>query len=147
MQALDTTEITFQAAVSLSLATLIPKYTNYTVHDLDHFRLDYKDDNTHVLIFHFCDQTVVEFNIDVGKPLFEIVSPNRENEASIVWTTDDFESRAEQLEEDSEPLLFDRAKFQSTLHLMIRKHDATIGISWDTIDAYLQEYCKLQETH
>ena len=85
MQALDTTEITFQASFSLSLTTLIPKYTNYTVHDLDHFRLDYKDDNTHVLIFHFSDQKVVECNINVGKPLFQIVDPNPNNEASIVW--------------------------------------------------------------
>lgn len=61
--------------------------------------------------------------------------------ACVVWSVDDFEHRAKYWEED-EPDKYDRSKFEAALHQMIHKHDATLGISWDTIDFWLDEMCK-----
>jgi hypothetical protein len=91
---------------------------------------------------------------------------------SIVWSVEDFEGRArereidnleddesdlfnedlaEQLHEDfemeipEENMLYDRSKFQDALESMIHHHDCTIGITWETIDYYLDEECKLEK--
>jgi len=37
--------------------------------------------------------------------------------------------------------VYDPDKFQYALEMMIHKHDAGIGITWDTVDIYLDEYC------
>jgi hypothetical protein len=39
---------------------------------------------------------------------------------------------------------YDRTKFELALSNMVRKHDATLGITWDTIDYYLDEYCLIK---
>ncbi len=36
---------------------------------------------------------------------------------------------------------YDHSKFQYALERMIDKHDTSIGITWDTLDFYLDEYC------
>jgi len=70
------------------------------------------------------------------------------NKTTISWGVDDFESRAIEKEEwksenDEIPTLYDRSKFQENLERMIHEHDCNVGISWDTIDVYLETYCKL----
>lgn len=74
---------------------------------------------------------------------------------SVSWSVKDFEDRAKNLEEleaelflddskigvPSEYRVYDRSKFNEALLLMIRNHDANIGISWDVIDVYLNRYC------
>ena len=40
---------------------------------------------------------------------------------------------------------YDPETFEDTLHNMIYRHDASIGITWDTIDYYLDVYCKIKE--
>jgi len=37
---------------------------------------------------------------------------------------------------------FEQYKRES-VKMMIHKHDATLGISWDTIDIYVYNYCEL----
>jgi len=37
--------------------------------------------------------------------------------------------------------IYDPDKFENALYEMMRRHDATIGITWDTVDYYLDEYC------
>lgn len=61
--------------------------------------------------------------------------------ASIVWSVLDFAGRAKDLSENDSSLEFDETKFEDALHEMIRKHDASIGISWETIDFYLMYKC------
>lgn len=73
-----------------------------------------------------------------------------DDEGYIIWSVEDFESAAEAIEENKGdgpdyPKLFDRSKFKEALDRMINKHDCTIGITWDTIDWYLHQYCKLEE--
>lgn len=70
----------------------------------------------------------------------------------IFWSVDDFESQAEynfnelkkyNPEEYSHlsnwEQLYDKAQFSKLLQEMIRKHDATIGITWLTVDDFLQK--------
>jgi hypothetical protein len=69
---------------------------------------------------------------------------------AIYWSTADFELRAETnfefLKEyysdeyktfDSWEQLYDKTKFPKMLKKMIKNHDATVGITWETIDFYL----------
>ena len=60
----------------------------------------------------------------------------------VVWSVDDFESRAIQLEDDNWEQVFDKELFHDALESMIKNHDANIGINWDTIDYYLWNKCK-----
>lgn len=88
-----------------------------------------------------------------------------EDEATITWTVDDVEwtarqeeifqieqagneALAEQLTSDSqlpipnEHRIYDRTKFRETLHMMVDNHDANEGITWTTIESYLDDHCK-----
>jgi hypothetical protein len=69
---------------------------------------------------------------------------------AIYWSTNDFEAQAEhnfnELKKDCPDefkhlenweQLYDKSKFPSELEKMIRQHDATIGITWLTIEEYL----------
>ena len=58
----------------------------------------------------------------------------------IYWSVEDFKSRAVERDKDK----YDESKFEEALDRMIDKHDATMGISWDTIDFYLDEMCLKQ---
>lgn len=71
----------------------------------------------------------------------------------ITWDEEDFEQSAKDLEEwyyareenKDKPVveIYDRSKFTEALYKMIHEHNAEIGISWDTISIYLDEYCKI----
>lgn len=96
--------------------------------------------------------------------LKSVLEKNDSDENSVSWSVTDFEERAIEREldemEDINPelhkkitysethipippqyVLFDRSKFKTALATMIRKHDANNGITWDTIDYYLDEHC------
>lgn len=72
---------------------------------------------------------------------------------SISWSTLDLESKAQELEEvnldngetytEENPQRYDRSKFADALQLMERHHDCELGITWYTVQHYLDEYCKL----
>jgi hypothetical protein len=79
---------------------------------------------------------------------------NQLSKESVTWSFTDFLYRALEKEEykgvvyeltidEAADILqkYDLHKFQAGLERMIDKHDATIGITWDTIDFYLDEYC------
>jgi len=57
---------------------------------------------------------------------------------SVSWEVLDFEGRAMEKGIDN----YDTSKFEYALETMIRKHDATLGITWDTIDHYLDSMCR-----
>jgi len=56
-----------------------------------------------------------------------------EDRIYISWGTDDILQRAEDLE--VEPKI-SKEKAREILQEMERSHDATLGITWDTIDSY-----------
>lgn len=71
----------------------------------------------------------------------------------IEWSIEDFEQRAKELEnantdfETDEQVYipeYDRSKFEQALLDMIHKHDRNLGITWNTIDYYLDEWCKIE---
>jgi len=57
---------------------------------------------------------------------------------SIRWSISDFKQQANNSEN---PEYYDLSKFPSALELMIEEHDADVGINWDTIQSYLDDYC------
>ena len=63
----------------------------------------------------------------------------------ISWCIGDFESHAEHIESNYHDgkKVYDRDSFEHALDRMIDNHDATIGITWDTIGAYLDDHCRL----
>lgn len=74
---------------------------------------------------------------------------------AITWDVLDFEGQAKQNWENQKESsltdeyrnaekwqdVYDESKFQEALEMMIDKHDATIGITWETIDFWLDEVC------
>lgn len=67
------------------------------------------------------------------KEIYELIS--NEDSGFVEWHIDDFIGRAEEQERT-----ISKEKAREALAHMIRKHDAELGISWITIDCYLDEY-------
>jgi len=83
-------------------------------------------------------------------------------QACVVWSVEDFESQAKNRWENfttdtvvngkvawkaSHPNatkmedVYDPEKFEYALHSMVERHDAEYGITWDTVDIYLDDHC------
>ena len=67
---------------------------------------------------------------------------------AIWWSVEDFEHRAACIEADypeTSPL-FDRTKFKDALECMCVEsgEDADYGTTWETVDQYLQDMCRLE---
>jgi len=60
----------------------------------------------------------------------------------ISWSTDDLLSRAIDMEGENWESIYDIAKFTEALENIKSKHDANLGITWDTIDFALNYYCR-----
>lgn len=61
---------------------------------------------------------------------------------SIRWTVEDFEMQARDRADDEWEDVYDRAEFEGALKIMIREHSADLGITWETVNTYLDEYCR-----
>lgn len=61
---------------------------------------------------------------------------------SVKWSIEDFIERAK-----TAGYTISKKKAQEALEHMIRKHDAELGISWITIDCYLDIYGKTSKKH
>ncbi|HAH22480.1 MAG TPA: hypothetical protein DCL77_01720 [Prolixibacteraceae bacterium] len=86
------------------------------------------------------NQGIIWTNKPADDPLLDD-SGEYPKQMSIVWSVDDFEQRAIVHEGYMSPAFYDRNKFSIALHEMCKDHDATIGITWDTIDYYLDKHC------
>ena len=60
---------------------------------------------------------------------------------SVTWSVEDFEGRAEEKKGENWRDFYDETKFEDALESMIHHHDAEYGITWDSIDYYLDEMC------
>lgn len=81
------------------------------------------------------------------KPLLDQLKKSEEEfenwkKRSITWEVADFEDRAEQKYSNTWEENYDKNKFQAVLEKMINNHDTECGITWVTVDYYLDEYCK-----
>ncbi len=81
----------------------------------------------------------VELLESAGVPEF----PEYPDEISIKWGVADFEDRASSREANNRHLKYNRSKFPHALSEMGRLHDCNNGITWDTVDYFLDEYCNL----
>ena len=88
-----------------------------------------------------------DFGIEVGKIEVEqakeiIVNSGR---GLVTYSIADFEGRAKDIIGDNEDNEyapeFDETKFPFALEKMCTNHDMCNGITWETIDFYLMEYC------
>jgi len=62
---------------------------------------------------------------------------------SVTWSINDFVSRASSICETGDWFdEFSEPKMERALKLMIEKHDAEFGITWETVDSYLETYCR-----
>ena len=88
---------------------------------------------------------------ELTKEEVRLVNDYRNGFLGVYWHIDDFEARAIEKEEQDlkeytpRPVLYDRIRFEESLLAMISDHDCNIGITWDTIDYYLNEYCLIEE--
>lgn len=85
-----------------------------------------------------------EINLEMRDGLtakIECLEPGME---SIKWSVKDFKSRAiSNTSEKVWDIYYNEYEFNNALKLMIKNHDANEGISWKTIDYYLEEFCKM----
>lgn len=65
---------------------------------------------------------------------------------SVRWMEEDFEKQAiENYDPFTWEIYYDKSKFKEALEEMIYRHDCQLGITWDTVEYYLEEYCKRSE--
>ena len=60
----------------------------------------------------------------------------------VIWSVRDFQTKAQSNKGDNWNVYYNENKFQEALNVMMNKHDPMYGITWDTIDFYLDEMCK-----
>ena len=83
----------------------------------------------------------------MGTPVFpnlghqEIVERLSHLETVLIWKEEHFEQKAKELEDRAVHSLFDRNKFITALYEMINNHSRDEGISWSTVESYLNEFC------
>lgn len=81
---------------------------------------------------------------DLNLELEQLIEFIKETEdyyySSISWSILDFEGKAKELEKINK-VKYDNSKFKEALFKMVNKHDAEIGITWDTVEFYLDFYC------
>lgn len=80
----------------------------------------------------------IKKEIQVTKSIKEMIIETTKGMSYIGWSVEDFKYQASNQED---PSIYDETKFKDALDIMINKHDASIGITWETIDYYLNEYC------
>ena len=84
----------------------------------------------------------------VGIPVFpnlehkELIDRIAHLETAIIWKVEHFALKAKELEQNSGNKLYDRTLFQKALYEMIKNHNRDEGISWSTVEYYLNAFCK-----
>ena len=72
----------------------------------------------------------------------EVVDNYTPSWKSVSWDVEDFKGMAKQKKGKDWKKFYDKSKFKDALSEMIRKHDAELGITWFTVEFYLDEHCK-----
>ena len=80
----------------------------------------------------------IKKEIEVIKSIKKMIQEKTKGMSYIGWSVEDFKYQASK---QKDPSIYDETKFQNALDIMINKHDAIIGITWETINYYLNEYC------
>jgi hypothetical protein len=114
-----------------------------------------RDNDVEGLIENFedlseCGERDIQIGIEVGKIEVEQAKEIITNSGRglVTYSIYDFEGRSKDLikdleeDEEQETLDFDETKFPFALEKMCTNHDMCNGITWETIDFYLMEYCR-----
>jgi len=84
----------------------------------------------------------------VGTPVFpnlqhqELIDRIVNLETAIIWKVEHFEQKAKEREQKSSNELYDRNRFEKALYEMMKNHNRDEGISWSTVEYYLNTFCK-----
>tara|TARA_R100001377_G_scaffold85310_1_gene71526 strand:+ start:51692 stop:52057 length:366 start_codon:yes stop_codon:yes gene_type:complete len=62
----------------------------------------------------------------------------------VYWSVADFESQAEQNKGKYWRAFYDEKEFYGALESMMSNHDANLGITWHTVETYLDD-CKIAD--
>jgi len=62
------------------------------------------------------------------------------SDGAVLWSVEDFLSRAEE-----RGVVMSDEQARCALRDMVYHHDASVGISWDTLDWYIDEHTKPEE--
>lgn len=84
----------------------------------------------------------INVEIAILEDVKQKIQERTEGISYIGWSVEDFKYQASK---QKDPSIYDETKFQNALDIMINKHDASIGITWETINIYLDNYC-IKET-
>jgi hypothetical protein len=60
----------------------------------------------------------------------------------IEWSTENFRERAELLAGEFWKSIYDELKFEFALEKMARNYDPEIGVTYVTVETYLEDHCK-----
>lgn len=88
------------------------------------------------------DEFVKSFEGEINGLYKQLNEANEKLERSVVWSVDDFAYVAK---ESGKPEDYDPDCYDDALRAMIQKYDATIGITWETIKVYLDNYCRKEK--
>jgi galactose-1-phosphate uridylyltransferase len=84
--------------------------------------------------------TIMKKTIDYKEKYEELLKEFEQyKKESIKWSVEDF------TEYEHPEFTINDQQAQDALERMIRKHDASLGISWNTIEYYIEEYGELKE--
>ena len=85
---------------------------------------------------------IIEFGYTADK-VKDIVTDilSDEYKAFVIWSVEDFKWQAEQLKGENWRNFYDESKFEAALDSMIKNHDAEYGITWSSVNFYLNEMC------
>ena len=91
------------------------------------------------------NETSIRFgNIDYCQLNKVVYYLEKIGKTSIQWSEDDFKCMAEQIKGDEWDQWYCEEKFGEALEAMINDHDAEHGISWYSVEEYLDMYCKIK---
>lgn len=63
----------------------------------------------------------------------------------VRWSIEDFKYAAKLKRGEDWEEWYDKNRFDEALNNMINKHDCSYGITWNTVEYYLNEYCRLKD--
>lgn len=98
--------------------------------------------NLENIVYYLHDSDIEKVKGDIEELWKALKHIDELKRTSITWTVYDFEIRAKFHYKDDWETVYDSSKFPRALEEMIRKHDTNNGIAWETIDYYLENFCK-----
>ncbi len=86
--------------------------------------------------------SLIEAGLATDQEQIELVlSQYWADKVAVVWTTDDVHSVQDDFNEDEQTSSLSEEQAQTVLQRAFEKHDASEGITWDSLRYYSEELC------